>query len=150
MERFYAAAVRAFEELNFKDTKFLGISRKGEDWQFIFRVSSLSRETHWKNSAEVWQRISTETSDIDAGGASLRNSMLEAIESKAQRIGESNSAEKEMMGLGNILESSIIPAIAKKDIVEKIVFIASKLSISEEQKTAHDYLLELADKIDCQ
>jgi len=150
MERFYEAAAKAFEELNLRDTKFLGISRKGGDWQFIFRVSSLSRETHWKNGAEVWQKISTETSDADAGGMSLRNSILDAMASKAQRIGESDSAEKEMMELGRIFESSVIPEIAKKDVVERFAFIASKLSISEDQKPAHDYLLELADKIDCQ
>ncbi|MDX9913745.1 MAG: hypothetical protein RBS77_04150 [Candidatus Moranbacteria bacterium] len=149
MERFYAEAVKAFKELSLKDAKFLGISRKGEDWQFIFRVSSLSRETHWKNSAEVWRRISTETSHVDAGGMSLRNSILDAMASKVQRIGELNSAENEMMELGRILESSMIPEIAKKDIAERIALIASKLSVGEDKKPAHDYLLELANKIAC-
>lgn len=147
MERFYAEAVKAFGELNLKDAKFLGISRKGEDWQFVFRVSSLSRETHWKDGTEVWQKISTEMDDADAGGVNLRNSIVEAIGRKAQGIKELNSAENEMMELGYILESSVIPKIAKKDIVERLVFIASALSTNKTSRKAHDYLIELAGKI---
>lgn len=147
MERFYAEAVKAFKELNLKDAKFLGISRKGEDWQFVFRVSSLSRETCWKEGAEVWKKISAEMNDADAGGASLRNSIVEAIRRKAQESRKLNSAENEMMELGHILESSVIPENAKKDIVERIVFIASELSVNENRKPAYNYLIGLADRI---
>lgn len=147
MERFYEAAVESFKKLNLKDAKFLGISRKGEDWQFIFRVSSLSRETHWKDGGEIWRRISAEMSDVDAGGMSLRSSILDAMESKVRRIGELNFAEKEILELGHILESSIIPEIAKKDTAERIAFIASELSINEDQKSTYDYLIGLAEKI---
>lgn len=147
MKKFHAIAVEEFGKLGIKNSKFLGISHKGEEWQFIYRVSSLSQETYWKEGAAIWKKISEENMDKDSGGISLRNSILIAMENKARRVLGSHLAETEMMELGKILESALIPASAREDVAMRISMIAEILSPEGDEKSAHYYLMDLAGRI---
>lgn len=145
MDKFYAIAVDEFRKLGIKDSKFLGISRKGDEWQFIYRVSSLSQETDWKNASEILERILGEIND--AGGTSLRDSILNSMENKARTVVGSHLAEMEMMELGKILESAVIPAGAREDVAKRISSISETLSPEGDERSAHYYLLDLASRI---
>lgn len=147
MNRFYTIAVEEFKKLGIKNSKFLGISRKGEEWQFIYRVSSLSQEIPWKNGLVIWEQISKEMGEIDGGGTSLRNYILSVMEIKARGVRGSNLAEKEMMMLGEILRSVMIPLGAKDVIAKRIFSIARTLSSEGDEKSAHCYLNDLASQI---
>lgn len=145
MKKFHVAAVEEFKKLGIRGSKFLGISCKGGEWQFIYRVSSLSQETYWKNAPEILERISLETAD--AGGRSLRNVILTLMQDKVREIRASSAAEKEVRQLGYILDLSIVPDSARKDVAERISFIAEKLSPEGDERAARNYLVELAGRI---
>lgn len=144
MDKFYTIAAEEFKKRGIKDSKFLGISRKGDEWQFIYRVSSLSREIHWEDGVVIWKKISEDIIDNDSSGTSLRDCILSVMENKARTVGGSHLAKKEIMMLGEILRSVMIPLGAKEAVVKRIFSIAKKLSSEGDEKSAHYYLSDLA------
>ncbi|MFZ2153899.1 MAG: hypothetical protein WAV16_01595 [Candidatus Moraniibacteriota bacterium] len=55
---FQAAAKEAFNKLGLsKDAKFIGICIKGSDIYFLYKISSLTRESFWAEGASIWERI---------------------------------------------------------------------------------------------